>query len=201
MSAALDAFVSRLGASPSAYDGARATREDDATVTRAAVAAIVRDRLGAPELLFIKRADRPSDPWSGHMAFPGGRSEKTDATLLATATRETREEIGVDLERDARVIARLPDVMPYSRMPSQLTVTAFVFALDASFDEASLAPNEEVARVVWASLDDVLRNHPATKFRWSRSGVDLVLPALDVKGEVVWGLTYRMLELLREAVG
>jgi len=192
MSAQLDSFAARLAAR-----SASITQREDASGRRAAVAAILRERDARAEILFIKRAEREDDPWSGHMAFPGGQREPDDATLLATAIRETREEIGIDLAR-ARAIARLPDVMPYSRLPKQLTVTAFVFALDAVID-APFAPNAEVARVVWTPLDDVLSNAHATTFRFQRDGVDLLLPALEVEGEIVWGLTYRMLELLREA--
>lgn len=199
MSAALDAFVSRLAGRGDMRD-VRSAREGDDAGIRAAVAAIVHDRSGTPEILFIKRAQRASDPWSGHMAFPGGRRDKTDASLLETATRETREEIGIDLARIARPIARLPDVLPYTRMPHDLTVTAFVFVLESPFDPKMLALNEEVAGVLWAPLENVLANEPATQFRFQRDGFDLMLPALDVNGEVVWGLTYRMLELLREAV-
>ena len=172
-------------------------RADDAEGLRAAVAAIMREHEGRAELLFIKRADREDDPWSGHMAFPGGRKQATDRSLLHTAQRETLEEIGLDLTKTARVVARLPDVMPYSRMPHPLTVTAFLFVLDAP---AELTLNEEVAAVVWAPVEGVLRGEGATKFHWQKDGVDLVLPALEVEGNIVWGLTYRMLELMREVM-
>jgi len=172
-------------------------RPDDAEGLRAAVAAIMREHQGRPELLFIKRADRADDPWSGHMAFPGGRKQSTDRSLLHTAQRETLEEVGLDLTQGARVVARLPDVMPYARMPHPLTVSAFLFTLDR---HAELTLNEEVAAVVWAPLEAMLRNEGATKFRWQRDGVDLTLPAIDVEGNIVWGLTYRMLELMREVM-
>src|SRR4051812_3842337 len=58
-------------------------------IRRAAVAAILRDAAEGPEILFIRRAEHPQDPWSGHMAFPGGREEPGDADLLETAIRET----------------------------------------------------------------------------------------------------------------
>ncbi len=173
-------------------------RPEDATGLRAAVAAIMREHAGRPEILFIKRAERESDPWSGHMAFPGGRRDADDETLLHTAQRETLEEVGLDLRDLARPVGRLPDLTPYSAMPHPLTVTAFLFALDKP---AELTLNEEVAAAVWAPLESVLRGDNTTQFRWKRDGVDLLLPALDVEGNVVWGLTYRMLELLREAVG
>jgi 8-oxo-dGTP pyrophosphatase MutT (NUDIX family) len=200
MSASLDALVARLSSTRSEI----IARAEDASGAHAAVAAIVRDNDGRAEILFIKRAERKEDPWSGHMAFPGGRREETDASLLATAIRETREEVGIDLERSARAIARLPDVAPYSRMPHSLTVTAFVFALDQNENATPFAPNDEVARIVWAPLDAVLANERATTFRFQRDGADFLLPALDVgagdQTDIVWGLTFRILELLREAV-
>ena len=190
----LDEITTRLAASASSLE-----RPEDATGLRAAVAALLRR--GAtndqPEILFIKRAERPGDPWSGHMAFPGGRRQATDATLVQTATRETLEEIGLDLEAGARVVGRLPDVAPYSRMEHPLTVSAFVFVLERA---PRLVLNAEVAEAIWAPLEPVLRGEPATRFRWKRDGMDLDLPALDVSGHVVWGLTYRMVELLREAI-
>ena len=188
-------FVERL--EQRAKDALGAALAEDSRGARAAVAAIVRGAAGSEELLFIKRAERDGDPWSGHMAFPGGRREPEDRTLLDTATRETLEEVGIDLRANARAVARLPDVTPYSRMPHPLTVTAFVFSLDAP---SSVALSDEVASVVWAPLAGVLRGDGATTFRWKRDGLDLELPALDVGGGVVWGLTYRMLELLREAL-
>ena len=160
--ASLAELVARLD-----HAAAREPRAEDAEGLRAAVAAIMREHEGRPELLFIKRADRQDDPWSGHMAFPGGRKQSTDRSLLHTAERETLEEIGLDLTSGARVVARLPDVMPYSQMPHPLTVTAFLFVQSAP---SELTLNEEVAAVVWAPLEGVLRGDGATKFRWQRAG-------------------------------
>jgi hypothetical protein len=52
---------------------------------------------GDPEVLFIKRAGRTGDRWSGHTALPGGKRDHTDADDLAAAIRETKEEVGLDL--------------------------------------------------------------------------------------------------------
>ncbi|MEZ5557393.1 MAG: hypothetical protein R3E86_02440, partial [Pseudomonadales bacterium] len=54
---------------------------------QAAVAVILREVPAAgdcqTEILFIQRAQKDGDPWSGHMAFPGGHLDPTDAHLRA----------------------------------------------------------------------------------------------------------------------
>ena len=63
-----------------------------------------------PQLLFIRRTTRPTDRYSSHIAFPGGRSEPSDKSSHYTALRETWEEIGVDLaEREFGWVGRLDD--------------------------------------------------------------------------------------------
>ena len=102
---------------------------------RAAVAAVLRQGPLDTEVLFIRRAERQGDPWSGQMAFPGGRAEQGDADLLATAVRETREEIGVDLLTAAEFMGALDEVRAMARMrPMNLAITPFVFRLREAFD-------------------------------------------------------------------
>ena len=74
----------------------------------AAVALMLREREGL-EVFVIKRADRVGDPWSGHMALPGGRKEPTDEDAYDTARRETIEEVGVDLS-EGKLLGRLDDM-------------------------------------------------------------------------------------------
>src|SRR5215471_21768996 len=76
----------------------------------AAVAAILRDREGEAEVLLIRRAQKTGDPWSGHMAFPGGRQDPSDLDLLHTAVRETQEEVGLELSPGRNLIGRLDDL-------------------------------------------------------------------------------------------
>lgn len=165
----------------------------NATPRRAAVATIIRnDERSGPQVLFIRRAEHPSDPWSGHMAFPGGREELSDADLLQTAIRETREEISLDLVSSAQLLGRLDELPAVARgRRTGLTISPFVFELT---QDAPLQFNYEVQEVVWASLAQLLRGELATKFSYELAGQRLELPAHDVQGRIVWGLTHRMLE-------
>ena len=99
-----------------------------AEILQAAVALVVRggERL---EVLLIKRAKREHDPWSGHMALPGGRRDPADASLLETAMRETREETGVALDDRGVHLGRLEEVRPQSARLPRLSVTPHVFGV------------------------------------------------------------------------
>lgn len=160
----------------------------------AAVAAILRDRPDGAEVLLIRRAARHGDPWSGHMAFPGGREDPVDRDLLATALRETHEEIGLDLDRAGRAIGRLDDVPAIARgRRVGMTIAPFVFAL---LEDRPLVTNEEVEEVLWVPLALLLSGDSDTHVSYELDGQHLSLPAFDVRGRIVWGLTYRMLESL-----
>ncbi len=175
---------------------------------RAAVAAILRDGPGGAELFFIERAEHPRDPWSGHIAFPGGRRDPGDTSLLATAIRETQEEIGVDLAR-AALVARLPDVMtPSARRTgraiagvSGLVVTPYVFALR---DEVEVSPSAaEVADTLWIPIASLARGEGKGTFHFSWEGQVHELPCfrLPPKDRVLWGMTYGMLATMLDALG
>lgn len=160
---------------------------------RAAVAVILRERPRDLELMLIRRAEREGDPWSGHMAFPGGHLDPTDADLQAAARRETLEEVGFELPSDAYVGAL--DEYP-ARARGRFTgmiVSPFVFAVSG---EPNLTPNHEVAEVVWAPVSPMMRGELDTTRRWQRDGESFNLPGYAVGPHVVWGMTYGMLQLL-----
>jgi 8-oxo-dGTP pyrophosphatase MutT (NUDIX family) len=180
---------------PDPRAGARAP----AAGSRAAVAAVLRAGAQGAEILLIRRADRPGDPWSGHMAFPGGRRDPGDADLQATAVRETREEVGLDLDADGALLGRLADLEAVTRAHrTGLVIAPFVFALER---DAPLSPSPvEVAETLWVPLAPLARGEGAGTVPYEREGVALALPCWHVEGHVVWGLTYRMIHLLIEAV-
>lgn len=165
---------------------------------RAAVAAILRAQIRGPEILLIRRADRPSDPWSGQMAFPGGRQSTDDPDLVATAIRETQEEIGLDLRDGSELLGQLDDLPAVARARrTGLVITPFVFAIERS---PSLVLNHEVAEVVWTPLEPLVTGASATSFEYKLESESFQLPALQVGPHVVWGLTYQMLRTLFDAL-
>jgi len=155
---------------------------------QAAVAAVLYGQRRL-QLLFIVRATVAGDPWSGHVAFPGGRREAADATLFDTAVRETREELDLDLT-NGRYLGALGDVGPVSRS-SPLIVRPFVFHLPTL---PELRPNREVAGVVQAPLTGLLdgAGRGTMPFEWK--GQELTLPRVDLSGHRLWGLTLRMVD-------
>jgi 8-oxo-dGTP pyrophosphatase MutT (NUDIX family) len=159
---------------------------------QAAVAAVLR--WPGPEVLVIRRTERPSDRWSGHLAFPGGGFEPGDADTLATAIRETREEVGLEL-RPGDAIGRLDDIQAISRaLALDLVIVPHVFAVQGPV-ELQLGVGE-VEEAIWAPLEPMVSGAIATTVPYQRDGLDIVLPGYRIGPHVLWGLTYRMLELL-----
>ena len=122
---------------------------------QAAVAVIMRETHSGPEMLFIKRAEKEGDPWSGHMAFPGGHLEADDPSLQHAAMRETMEEISLDLS-NAQYLGALnhQHAQPRGRVLDMLIAPhAFVVKGDPP-----TAPNYEVDEVVWTPLSPMVTN-------------------------------------------
>ncbi len=163
------------------------------------MAIVLRDQRDGAEVLLIRRAESEGDPWSGHMAFPGGRHDPDDRDLLHTATRETLEEVGLDLTREGRLLGRLDDLPAIARgRRAGITIAPFVFAVSG---DPALRPNYEVEETLWAPLASLASGDRATTVRYDMEGTELSLPGWDVGGRVVWGLTYRMLRALFERLG
>ncbi|WP_241505982.1 NUDIX hydrolase [Parahaliea mediterranea] len=161
---------------------------------RSAVAMILGQHQGGPHILMIKRAERKGDPWSGHMAFPGGRMDPVDAHGFAVANRETEEEVGVRLADCARYIGRLSDIRARPRWGVLgLAVSPFVFRLE---QEVDFTPNYEVAEVVWVPLALLLNADNRQTMVWERGRLKLTLPCYFYEGRRIWGLSLMMLDEL-----
>ena len=157
----------------------------------AAVATILRPGAHNTAALFILRAKKEGDPWSGQMAFPGGHYEAGDRSLRHTAERETFEEIGLNLVTQARYIGKLEDVQARGRQHS-MPVSPFVYVLQNQ--AAAMSPNYEVDNILWGSLNDIYAGAAATTHYADIMGKTEALPGYNVGDQVVWGLTLRILE-------
>jgi 8-oxo-dGTP pyrophosphatase MutT (NUDIX family) len=162
-------------------------RIDEPGRARAAVAIVLVP--GPDSILLIRRAIKEGDRWSGQMAFPGGRWSAADPDLLATARRETFEEVGVDLTA-ARVIGALDDIAPRSQLLPPITVSPFVFALASP---VPLVPNHEVAAASWVPLTRFVERDTFRPFEFDTQGTKLLFPGYHLEEGVVWGLTERIL--------
>jgi 8-oxo-dGTP pyrophosphatase MutT (NUDIX family) len=142
--------------------------------------------LHGTDLLLMKRAERASDPWSGHVSLPGGRHEPDDPHLLATAIREAREELGIELEH-ARMLGSLPTLHPYAAGPKGLEVTPFVFA---ALHAPATRTSAEAQAVFWLPLAEVVAGRLDSTFVHAESAV--TFPSWEYQGFIIWGLTMRI---------
>jgi 8-oxo-dGTP pyrophosphatase MutT (NUDIX family) len=163
---------------------------DDPALIWAAVAAVI-----APDpeaILLIRRAERVGDPWSGHMALPGGRREPEDSDLLATAMRETREEVGL-LLTTADLLGNLEDVVPRTPVLPPIAVRPYVFLVSS---RPSISLNPEVTASSWVPLSHLLRPDTHQPVRLEVAGESRVVPAFELEDGIVWGMTERILTAL-----
>ena len=166
----------------------------------AAVAMLLRENESGPEVFFIRRAEHPRDPWSGHMAFPGGRQHAEDPSLLDTAIRETLEEVGLDLRAEADHIGQLDDLQAIARgKPQETVIRPFVFEVHR--DVPVRADEREVAEALWTPLSPLYLGQVNTTRPYQWHGTQIDFPAYDVDGRVVWGLTYQMLRSFFRILG
>lgn len=163
-------------------------------MTRAAVAMLLRPQDTDLYMLFIHRAQHPQDPWSGHMAFPGGRQDPEDLDLQVTIHRETKEEVGIDLDLHGDYLGRMEAQQAMARgRPISMIVAPFIYLVSP---EATLIPDPvEVQDTIWVPLSFMQQdNSEQMVSRPMPDGSAIEVPALVYGGKTIWGLTYRMLQ-------
>ena len=156
----------------------------------AAVAVMLHEGDEGPEVLFIHRAVRAGDTWSGQIAFPGGRREPRDADLLDTAIRETHEEIGVDLTSAER-LGVLDDLYPRTPVLPPVVVRPFVFALTV---RPPIGLSAEVQAAFWVSFRSLAAPGVRGEIAIDHPGIPRqVFPAYTLGKHTVWGMSERIL--------
>ena len=165
---------------------------------RAAVALVLREGADDLEALFIRRAEHEGDPWSGHLAFPGGRIDLTDTGPRMAAERETLEELELDLS-SSRLLGQLSDVPGHAE---SICVSAFVYALDG---DPVLKPNYEIREAFWTPLDHLTDSARQAMRSFTYLERSMALPTVrlldDPHAPVLWGITYKFIDDFMRRVG
>lgn len=182
-----DPGIVRIARSLRERPGSPAPHDPDA---RAAAVALVLRASPALELLFIRRADYADDPWSGQVAFPGGRHEPGDESLQRTAVRETWEETGIDLAADGAILGALDDVRPNTIALPRVVVRPFVAAVAS---EVQVRGSGEVAEAFWVPLDVLGAEAGWRETAVTAGGIERLVRGFEHGGHVVWGMTERIL--------
>jgi len=152
-------------------------------VTRASVSLIFKE---TGELCMIRRPKKAEDPWSGHMAFPGGREEIEDQNLKCTAERETWEEVRINLSQ-YRWVGRLNDLVH-----PRLTVSAFVYLVRN--DVLATGNQEEVERIYWIPIEAFSNpDNQSTKSVFF-AGQHRPFPVIMVGDADVWGISLEFIQ-------
>ena len=156
----------------------------------AAVALLLRIIDQDVEVLFVKRVENPKDPWSGHVALPGGRRHEKDRNLKETVIRETLEETSIDLLDRSRFLGSMT---PLTLKHRPMKILCFVVLLE---HEPAIELNEkELESSVWISLKELVQH------KGTFNSVLGEYPAYIVGNTVIWGLTYRILEKFIRTIG
>ena len=164
--------------------------EPEAGAVPAAAVAIVHARGPEESVLLIRRAERESDPWSGHWSFPGGRRDPEDSDLLDTALRELAEECGIQLGR-AQMEAPLPPTNAGRRLGRAILVAPFLFRLEAILP--TTPDPREAVEALWIPLG-ILRDPARHGLRpVPRLPREMAFPAIELNGTPLWGFTYRVI--------
>jgi 8-oxo-dGTP pyrophosphatase MutT (NUDIX family) len=161
----------------------------------AAVALLVRPRTSL-ELLLIRRAVLPGDPWSGHVALPGGRRDANDDSLLDTACREVEEEVGVPLHRVGFFVGALDEITPSTPLLPPVVIAPFVLAVPPSTRAAPAAG--EVQAAIWVPVRALRQTGALSEIRVDLPDGANSFPSLVYGDYVIWGLTYRILSQFLE---
>lgn len=152
----------------------------------AGVLVLIYDHGGRPHIVFQKRTDKV-DAHKGQISFPGGGQDPGDADILATALRETHEEIGVHPQH-VDVLGQLDQM----KTISNFLVTPYVGWL-AHYPYTWTFSDDEVAYLLEVPIDHLL--HPDTLVPDVRviNGQEIVLPSYRFGDDLIWGATARML--------
>lgn len=164
----------------------------------AGVALLICGDPSSAEILFIKRSHNPKDSWSGQLAFPGGKMEKGDATLLDACLREVQEEVGLQLTT-SMLVGTLDDLQASKKGTlTDFYIRPFVFYSEHK-PEIVLCSNE-VANTQWIAISFLCLESNRVQYLFEKEELPSSFPGIAFPGEdILWGLSYRItLNLLKK---
>ena len=136
-------------------------------------------------VLFVKRAEKSTDPWSGQTALPGGKRDPKDKDLKATLVRETLEETGINLLEGYQFLGVMDPVNSIQK--PDMKILPFVVLQDK---EEEIKLNEELSGYFWISLKELVKHKGIIQNSFGE------YPAYTMEKCVIWGLTYRIIKKL-----
>jgi len=149
-------------------------------VEAAVIVPVYRNNRGESRLILILRAE--GGIHGGQLAFPGGKKEKGDLSLLATAVREAKEEIGLIISPETEVIA-LPVVSTNS---TGFMISPFLCGITPP--KSWQLSEREIAEVIDLNIDDLRSQEPARR----KSGQLYYV----VGPHKLWGASFRIIQPL-----
>jgi 8-oxo-dGTP pyrophosphatase MutT (NUDIX family) len=155
----------------------------------AAIAIVLLDE-AHPSTLLIKRVERSGDPWSGQIAFPGGKFQEGDNSPRDTAVRETMEEVGIDLDMSSEFLGYFRSFRTHT---GNMEVVPAVFRLRRS---VPVRIDEEVSSYRWVDLETLASNDSRRTIKVGQVSETMEVPAIKIDDYVIWGLTHRIISAL-----
>ena len=158
------------------------TKASDAN---AAVVILLRSTKQGFQVLFVKRAKKSTDPWSGQTALPGGKREPEDRNLKQTIIRETLEETSINLLEGCRFLGEMEQFTSIQK--PDMKITPFVVMQE---NEQNIKLNNELTEYFWTTLKEIDHNKGTVKFGAEK------FPAYIMGNQKIWGLTYKIVDNL-----
>ena len=152
---------------------------------QAAVVALLKEVDQEFQVLFVNRAEKSTDPWSGQTALPGGKRNCEDQDMKETVVREIMEETGINLLDGCRFLGVLEPLR--STQKPEMQILPFVVLQEK---KQIIKLNEELTGYFWTPLKELVKHEGTIKYNFEE------YPAYILEKRIVWGLTYRIMQKL-----
>lgn len=179
-----DTIVKKIHISMDSYYSGLDSRQINETNDSGVLVIIYFTKPNTPSIIFTKRSMKLRNH-AGEVSFPGGRYSSNDASLVETALRETREEIGLQLKRED-ILGCLPPTNTYT---TKILIHPFVVIITKPI--YPIIPNEEVDEIIEIPVERLVRSMEIDK-EHTLGKQEMYKFLID--GYLIWGATARILK-------